>query len=101
MRGWAACRVLGIDVRHTAAWPTVSQNDAVMADQELTDAGLVVACAGFDDCHGTVDRVLLFDIAEQHYVVGQMRNGRVRQTWGFEQIAASRMSLRPHIPGRV
>jgi hypothetical protein len=49
MRGRATCRVLGIDIRHTAAWQAVSQHDAVMADQELTDAGLVVACAGFDD----------------------------------------------------
>jgi hypothetical protein len=49
VRGWVTCRVLGIDVRHTAAWQAVSQHDAVTADQELTDAGLVVACAGFDD----------------------------------------------------
>ncbi len=47
--GRATCRVPKIDVRHIAAWQAVSQHDAVTADQELTDAGLVVACAGFDD----------------------------------------------------
>jgi hypothetical protein len=76
----------GIDVRHTADRQAVSQHDAVTADQELTDAGLVVACAGFDDRHGPVDQVLFFDVAEQHYVVGQMRNGRVRQAGSFEEI---------------
>ena len=49
VRGRATCRALGIDVRHTAARQAVSQHDAVTTDQELTDAGLVVACAGFDD----------------------------------------------------
>jgi hypothetical protein len=49
VRGRATCRALGIDVRRTAAWQAVSQHDAVTADQELTDAGLVVARAGFDD----------------------------------------------------
>ena len=49
VRGRATCRVLGIDVRHTAARQAVSQHDAVTTDYELTDAGLVAACAGFDD----------------------------------------------------
>lgn len=49
VRGRATCRVLEIDVRHTAARQAVSQHDAVTTDYELTDAGLVAACAGFDD----------------------------------------------------
>ena len=48
--GRATCRVPKIDVRHIAAWQAVSRSTMPsQADQELTDAGLVVACAGFDD----------------------------------------------------